>query len=61
LADALTANGLVRTTSPFSQRVPIRGVRWLEPHLVAEVSYAYAEELPGGALRAPVFRGFAAT
>src|SRR5262245_23361053 len=57
-ADALVANGLVRTSSPFSKRVPIRGVTWIEPRLVAEVSFTHA--IPGGGLRAPVFRGFAA-
>src|SRR5215467_6984178 len=30
LADALKANGLVRATSPFSERVSERGVTWLE-------------------------------
>ena len=58
LADALATNGLVRSTSPFSERVPVRGVTWLEPRLVAEVSFTHA--IPGGGLRAPVFRGFAA-
>jgi bifunctional non-homologous end joining protein LigD len=57
LADALASNGLVRSSSPFSERIPIRGVTWLDPRLVAEVSYA--EAIPGGGLRAPVFRGFA--
>jgi bifunctional non-homologous end joining protein LigD len=57
LADALTANGLVRTTSPFAERVPERKVTWLEPRLVAEVSFTHA--IPGGGLRAPLFRGFA--
>jgi hypothetical protein len=40
LAEALTTNGLVRSTSPFADRVPLRGVTWLEPRLVADVSYA---------------------
>ena len=57
LADALVANGLVRSTSPFSERVPERKVTWLDPRLEVEVTYTQA--LPGGALRAPVFRGFA--
>jgi len=56
LADALIGNGLVRATSPFSRRVPVRGVKWLEPLLIAEVTYT--KILPGGALRAAVFRGF---
>jgi hypothetical protein len=56
LAEALTANGLVRKTSPFADNVPVRGALWLEPHLMAEISYA--EILPGGSLRAGVFRGF---
>jgi hypothetical protein len=50
LAEALTANGLVRTTSPFSDRLSLRGVTLLEPRLTAEVSYA--EILEGGKLRA---------
>ena len=58
LADAFVANGLVRARSPFSSRVPVRGVTWLEPRLVAAVSFTHA--IPGGGLRAPVFRGFAA-
>ena len=58
LADALVANGLVRATSPFSARVPVRGVTWVEPRLVAVVNFTHA--IPGGGLRAPVFRGFAA-
>jgi bifunctional non-homologous end joining protein LigD len=57
LAEALTANGLVRSTPPFAERVPVRGAIWLEPYLTAEISYA--EILPGGCLRAGVFRGFA--
>ena len=56
LADALITNGLVRSTSPFSEKVPVKGVTWLEPRLTAEVSYA--EILQGGSLRAGVFRGF---
>jgi len=35
LAEALTANGLVRTTSPFSDRLSLRGVTWLELRLTA--------------------------
>src|SRR5262249_9422191 len=57
LADALARNGLVRSTSPFSERIPLRGVPWLDPRLVGEVSYA--EAISGGGLRAPVFSGFA--
>ena len=34
LAEALTANGLVRTTSPFSDRLSLRGVTW--PRAVAD-------------------------
>lgn len=56
LADALARNGLVRSTSPFSERIPVRVVTWLDPRLVAEVGYTDA--IPGGGLRAPVFRGF---
>jgi bifunctional non-homologous end joining protein LigD len=55
LAEALTTNGLVRATSPFSDRVPLRRVTWLEPILLAEVSYA---NVTANGLRAPVFRGF---
>jgi bifunctional non-homologous end joining protein LigD len=57
LADALASKELVRSTSPFSERVPVRGVTWLDPHLVAEVTYS--DLTPAGILRAPVFRGFA--
>ena len=56
LADALISNGLVRSTSPFSEKVPVKGVTWLEPSLAAEGSYA--EIMEGGSLRAGVFRGF---
>ena len=56
LADALKSNGLTRRTSPFVERIAERGVVWLEPKLIAEVSYA--EIMHGGALRAAVFRGF---
>jgi ATP-dependent DNA ligase len=42
--------------SPFSERIPERRVTWLEPKLIAEVSYA--EIMHGGALRAALFRGF---
>ncbi len=54
LAEALTSNGLVRSTSPFWDRVPLRRVTWLEPRLVAEVSHA---NMTANGLRAPVFRG----
>ncbi len=57
LADALASNGQVRATSPYSERVPVRGVMWLDPRLVAEVTYS--DVTPAGVLRAPVFRGFA--
>jgi len=52
------ANGLVRSTSPFSERVPLKGVTWLNPRLTAQVSYA--EVMEGGKLRAGVFRGLVA-
>ena len=58
LAEALTGNGLVRSTSPFAERVPVRAAIWLEPRLTAEISYA--EILHGGSLRAGVFRSFVA-
>jgi bifunctional non-homologous end joining protein LigD len=56
LAEALTANGLARSTSPFSEPVPLKGVKWLDPKLMAQVSYA--DIMQGGKLRAGVFRGF---
>jgi ATP-dependent DNA ligase len=49
----------MRSTSPFSVRVPVRGVTWFDPRLVAEVTYS--DVTPAGVLRAPVFRGFATT
>ena len=52
------ANGLVRSTSPFSEPVPLKGVTWLNPRLTAKVSYA--EVMEGGKLRAGVFRGLVA-
>ncbi len=45
-------NGLVRSTSPFLDRVLLRRVTWLEPKLVAEVSYA---NMTANGLPAPVF------
>jgi bifunctional non-homologous end joining protein LigD len=57
LADALASKELVRSTSPFSERAPVRGVTWLEPQLMVEVTYGNVT--PSGVLRAPVFRGFA--
>jgi bifunctional non-homologous end joining protein LigD len=59
LADALIAHSLVRSTSPFADAVPLKGVTWLDPSLAAEISYAAI--LPGGRLRAAVFRGFVGT
>ena len=57
LADFLsTANRVLRTTSPFTDHVRAREVIWLEPRVVAEISYA---EIVQGRLRAPVFRGVA--
>jgi ATP-dependent DNA ligase len=50
LADALKANGLVRSTSPFSEKITERRVTWLEPRLTASVTYT--EILPQGRLRA---------
>jgi bifunctional non-homologous end joining protein LigD len=45
---------LRRSTSPFSEKPPLhRPTTWLEPELVAEVTYK--EWTPAGALRAPVF------
>ncbi|HEY3784380.1 MAG TPA: non-homologous end-joining DNA ligase [Steroidobacteraceae bacterium] len=46
--------GLGRRSSPFADKVPLhRPTRWLEPELVAEVSFA--DWTPDGMLRAPVF------
>src|SRR5215470_17885316 len=56
LADALKANGLVRPTSPFSEKISERRVTWLEPRLTASITYT--EILPQDRLRACVFRGF---
>jgi hypothetical protein len=39
LADALTANRLVRATYPFAEPVPERKATWLAPRVVAEVIY----------------------
>ena len=45
---------LRRSTSPFVEKPPLhRPTTWLDPKLVAEVSYS--EWTPAGALRAPVF------
>jgi bifunctional non-homologous end joining protein LigD len=45
---------LKRKNSPFAAKPPLhRPTTWLEPRLVAEVSYS--EWTPAGALRAPVF------
>ena len=45
---------LKRRDSPFADEVPLhRPTTWIEPQLVAEVTFA--ELTPGGALRAPVF------
>ena len=44
---------LVRTTSPFTT-APDRAAVWLEPELLAEISYS---ELMEGWLRDPVYRG----
>jgi len=38
--------------------VPLKCVKWLDPKLMAQVSYA--EIMQGGKLRAGVFRGFVA-
>ncbi|MGC1729842.1 MAG: DNA ligase D, partial [Steroidobacteraceae bacterium] len=46
--------GLVRRSSPFDVKPPLhRPTTWLDPKLVAEVSFT--EWTPAGALRAPVF------
>jgi bifunctional non-homologous end joining protein LigD len=45
---------LARKSSPFAEKPPLhRPTTWLEPQLVAEVSFS--EWTPGGSLRAPVF------
>jgi hypothetical protein len=46
----------VRSTLPFPEKVPFKGVKWLQPRLTAQISYA--EIMQGGSLRAGVFRGF---
>jgi hypothetical protein len=53
LVSGVAVSRLLRQTSRFAARVPHREVIWLEPRIVAEVSYA---ELVQGRLRAPVFR-----
>jgi bifunctional non-homologous end joining protein LigD len=48
------AQKLLRKRSPFSAKVELhRPTKWLEPKLVAEVSFA--QHTPDGLLRAPVF------
>lgn len=47
---------LVRATSPFTT-APDRAAVWLEPELLAEISYS---ELMEGWLRDPVYRGLIA-
>jgi bifunctional non-homologous end joining protein LigD len=54
LAEVLTADGPVRSTSPFSERVPLKGVTWLEPRLTAQVRYA---EIMQGGKHVPVCSG----
>jgi ATP-dependent DNA ligase len=53
LVDALTANVPTRTASVFTDHRRHRDVVWLEPRVVAEVTFA---ELVNGWLRDPVFR-----
>ena len=48
---------LVRATSPVTT-TPDRDALWLEPALLAEISYS---ELMGGWLRDPVYRGLITT
>ncbi len=56
LAGALRANGLVRATLLFSEKISEREITWLKPRLTASITYT--EILPQGRLRAGVFRGF---
>jgi hypothetical protein len=49
------SKGLVRSTSPFSGRVPVRGVTGLGPSLVAEVTYG--EVKTAGVYVLPCFAG----
>jgi bifunctional non-homologous end joining protein LigD len=53
LVDALTANVPTRTVSAFADHRRHRDVVWLEPRVVAEMTFA---ELVNGWLRDPVFR-----
>lgn len=46
---------LARDTSPFSDPVPIKGVHYVDPVLVAEV--AFGEWTTGGVMRHPSFKG----
>lgn len=47
---------LIRSTSPFSMRVPVKAtVTWVEPKLICNVKYS--EITQGGILRHPVFMG----
>jgi ATP-dependent DNA ligase len=53
LVEALTATVATRAASPFKDHRRGRGVVWLEPRVVAEVTFG---ELVNGWLRDPVFR-----
>jgi hypothetical protein len=44
-----------QSASPFADLRTMRNAMWMEPRLLAEVSYA---ELIDGRLRAPSWRGF---
>jgi len=55
--DALKQGARLREDSPFVDLRRWREVTWLEPRLIAEVSYA---EIVQGRLRAAVYRGLVA-
>jgi bifunctional non-homologous end joining protein LigD len=55
-AEALLRRGRERSTSPFHDFHQSRGVTWVEPTVVVEVTYS---ELMEGRLRDPVYRGIA--
>lgn len=48
-------DGLKRTDSPFADRIPERGVHWVEPRLVAQIGFS--DWTDDGLLRHPRFQG----
>ena len=53
-ATELFARAKTRQTSPFSERLRLRDAVWLEPRLVADITYS---EVMNGRLHDPVYRG----